>query len=141
MGPKTRGLKVIFEAEAPRQDVKNYDRKELIALWDAVGLNDNGELVHFLRARGFASRTNQDGMRPFYGDVRVYAPDGTVYYGAGRVGGYGYHKLSALFQEVLDNAGIQLSDSISGVGDGAIRDAIQAIGHALGYPTIEILEY
>lgn len=53
--------------------------------------------------------------------------------GGGYAGGYGYHKASAALQDALQDAGIQLSESISGVGDSAIRQALLAVATALGY--------
>lgn len=51
--------------------------------------------------------------------------------GTGKAGGYGYHKESAAFAEAISDAGIQLSESISGVGNGAMRDACEAIARAV----------
>jgi hypothetical protein len=75
--------------------------------------------------------------------------------GHGSAGGYGYHKESAAMQEALDSAGIELYGSayvsgtektyrgepvdykkkarINGRGDSSMREAILAIGEALGY--------
>lgn len=52
--------------------------------------------------------------------------------GSDKAGGYGYHKASAAAQGAINSAGFQLSKSISGVGDGAIEEALQAIAEHLG---------
>ena len=51
--------------------------------------------------------------------------------GAGRAGGYGYHKQSAALDSAISAAGIELSESIHGVGDSAIDDALRAIARAM----------
>lgn len=52
--------------------------------------------------------------------------------GGGYAGGYGYHKASAAMEAALNDAGVTLSESISGRGESAMNDALQAIGVALG---------
>jgi len=68
-----------------------------------------------------------DGMRPVYCCLWVYGK-ATYFSGSGRAGGYGYHKSSAALADAIDSAGIVLSESISGVGDGAMADALLSIG-------------
>jgi len=53
--------------------------------------------------------------------------------GGGVASGYGYHKPSAALGSAIADAGIQLKESINGVGDDAMRGALLAIGKALGY--------
>ena len=53
--------------------------------------------------------------------------------GRGSAGGYGYHKESAALDDALRSAGVTLDQSISGVGERAMEDALVAIGRALGY--------
>ena len=88
-------------------------------------------------------------------DVRFYAaPRGSVVYcivwisgnnkwgrGVGRAGGYGYDKRSAALGAALDDAGIMLSEDISGRGDCAEWEAIRAIGDALGYPVTILVDF
>jgi hypothetical protein len=76
--------------------------------------------------------------------LRIYATDSRAYAciwihghdiygnGGGYAGGYGYHRASAAAQEAIKNAGIGLSESIDGRGDGAIIEAIKAIAEAAG---------
>ena len=58
---------------------------------------------------------------------------GTHIRGSGSAGGCGYHKESAASGDAIRNAGIELKDSIDGVGDRAVEEAICQIMRALGY--------
>lgn len=51
--------------------------------------------------------------------------------GGGKAGGGGYHKASAALESALLDAGIELSNSIS--GDSAMESALKAVANALGY--------
>lgn len=51
--------------------------------------------------------------------------------GSGTAGGYGYHKASAAAGKAIHAAGFSLSEDIDGRGDGAIRDAVLAVGECL----------
>ena len=52
--------------------------------------------------------------------------------GMGKAGGYGYHKPSAAMSEAFQDAGIVLSNDISGVGDTAMLDAMLALAAHVG---------
>lgn len=58
--------------------------------------------------------------------------------GGGKASGCGYHKASAALQAAINDAGIVLSESIAGVGDSAINDALIAIAKALGFKRFHI---
>ena len=73
--------------------------------------------------------------------ARLFWPASNVYcvvragphhQGSGRAGGGGYHKASAALSYAISNAGIDLSEHIDGVGDGAMDKAMLAIAAALG---------
>lgn len=76
-------------------------------------------------------------------DARIYWPGSVCYAclwvrgkkgwctGSGKAGGYGYHKPSAALGEAIDSAGIELSEHISGRGDSAMREAVEAIAKAV----------
>lgn len=49
---------------------------------------------------------------------------------SGWASGYGYHKGSAALADAISNAGIKLTDNISGCGNDAMREALLAIAHA-----------
>lgn len=61
--------------------------------------------------------------------------------GGGNAGGYGYHRPSAAVSCAIRNAGIELSQSISGVGDSAIRQALEAITKAITRKKFKIVEF
>lgn len=50
--------------------------------------------------------------------------------GAGKAGGYGYHKPSAALQVAIEQSGISTSERIDGRGDSAMDEAIKAIAMA-----------
>lgn len=60
--------------------------------------------------------------------------------GSGSAGGYGYHRTSAAVSEAIQNAGFTLSESIGGVGEGAIRDALCAIADCLNLKDYALVE-
>lgn len=60
--------------------------------------------------------------------------------GSGSAGGYGYHRPSAAASEALEKAGVELSSSISGRGDSAIKEALLSIGKKLGYKKLYLIE-
>ena len=51
--------------------------------------------------------------------------------GRGKAGGYGYHKESAALADALGDAGVILDESISGHGNRAMIDAIEAVARAV----------
>ena len=59
--------------------------------------------------------------------------------GLGKAGGYGYDKRSAAVASALRDAGINVDD-VSGVGDGAVKDALLAIAKRLGYKDTWVFE-
>lgn len=75
--------------------------------------------------------------------ARIYWPGQTAYcavwvagngkygMGSGKAGGGGYHKPSAALSAAISDAGITLNRSISGVGDGAMDEACEAIARAV----------
>lgn len=58
--------------------------------------------------------------------------------GSGSAGGYGYCKQSAAAGEAIANAGFELSESISGRGESAIKSAVLAIASTCGWPEARI---
>lgn len=57
---------------------------------------------------------------------------------SGWASGYGYHKGSAALADAISNAGIKLTDNISGCGNEAMREALLAIARA-DCPDVNIL--
>lgn len=82
--------------------------------------------VRFYMAR------RSDGASPVYCSVWLHhSVHDTA--GHGRANGYGYHKRSAALQAALDSARVKLAEPIDGRGEPAMRDALLAIGAAMGY--------
>lgn len=50
--------------------------------------------------------------------------------GCGKAGGYGYHKESAALAGALSDAGVFLSEHISGRGDRCMTEAVEAVARA-----------
>ena len=68
----------------------------------------------------------------------LFGRDNGCLCGGAYAGGYGYHRASAAADAAIKRTGITLSDSISGRGDSAIRDALKAIGAACGIDPVVI---
>ena len=99
--------------------------------------------VHFgqLSVISLSAKPYSEGRMPEAITLRLYGT-GTKNYaalwiagnddrrGTGQAGGYGYHRPSAAVSEAIRNAGIELDEDISGVGDAAIRTALMAIAKA-----------
>jgi hypothetical protein len=68
----------------------------------------------------------RDGASNCYCCVWVYGDDvhGS---GAGKAGGYGYHKESQALALAFDDAGLTLADDLAGRGSGAMRDAMKDV--------------
>lgn len=60
--------------------------------------------------------------------------------GSGRATGCGYHRPSAALAEAIGNAGFTLSESISGAGESAMRQALLAIAECIGIKNPAIIE-
>ena len=95
-----------------------------------------GEFSEPVTVRWYMSRSG-DGASPVYCALWVRC---SPYYvsGRGKAGGYGYHKASAAFQDACDSAGIELSKPVDGRGNDMVREAILAIGEALGFEQSEM---
>lgn len=106
------------------------DKKETIKTMVLITCKA-GEFSEPVTVRWYASRSG-DGASPVYCSLWVHC---SPYYvsGRGKAGGYGYHKASAAFQEACDSAGIELSQPVDGRGDSLVREALFAIGQALGF--------
>lgn len=113
----------------PREDSRNIDhyRREA-SFWKEIALIDLDRGISAAEAR-------------FYGTgsvvycvlwVRGYNYGRSSARGYGKAGGYGYHKPSAALGAAFEAAGITLSDDIGGHGDGAMFDAMKALGDQLG---------
>lgn len=69
-----------------------------------------------------------------YAAVKAYSPGGRLLAsGNGKAGGGGYHRASAALHHACDAAGIELSEDISGIGECAMRAAMESIARAAGF--------
>ena len=94
---------------------------------------------------GFIWVSNYDPARhPAKAKAGDYMGVAYINAGAGKAGGYGYHKTSAAFADALDHAGVVIEGrdkesgkwarvTIGGGGDSCIDAALYAIGEALGF--------
>jgi len=63
----------------------------------------------------------------------IWANNGEIHTsGSGSAGGYGYHRPSQAMENAIRNAGFTLSESIGGVGETAMEEALIAMAKALG---------
>ena len=95
-----------------------------------------GEFSEPVTVRWYMSRSG-DGASPMYCSLWIHC---SPYYVSGRgiARGYGYHKASAAFQDACDSAGVELSQAVYGRGDELVREALFAIGAALGFERTEL---
>ena len=141
-------LRAILPASGVSNAKNLAGKKEIVGQYKLVGLDYNEcgvpqfrEIVDLRLYMGKSRNSSQ-----VYASVWISSKD--VYTtGHGVAGGYGYCKRSAAADSALSSAGIQLfgtpygsqepdftkSASINGVGESAIREALLAIGEALGY--------
>ena len=111
-------------------------QKALVSAMSAVAVI-NGKMREVVIARWYKARKS-DGASPVYASIWTYGA-GFDISGHGRATGYGYHKASAALSTALESAGIVLSERIDGLGDGAIRRALEAIARAIAGDAADIL--
>ena len=111
------------------------DKKETIKQMVLIACKA-GEFSEPVTVRWYMSRSG-DGASPVYCSLWVHC---SPYYVSGRgiARGYGYHKASAAFQEACDSAGIELSQPVDGRGNDMVREALYAVGAALGFERAEL---
>jgi len=124
------------------QSVKNFTPT------DAIRAESHRKEAHFHRE---IAAINLDAGRPVV-TLRIYATQARAYAcvwisqspfhasGSGMAGGYGYHRASAAAAGAFAAAGVELSDSIAGVGDAAMRDAVEAVARHLGVVRVYVHE-
>lgn len=128
----------------------NYSgKKELTSVYSVVVKLDANEqpsyscddsgMRELIDCRCWMGRSSRSSV--VHASIWVHGRGGHSYAGAGRAGGYGYHKPSAAIGDAIRSAGIKLTKDIHGVGETAIRDALKAIAVALGYPSCLIVEH
>lgn len=111
------------------KDCRFRDTKEIVYGYKAVVREDSRD-VDLVDIRCYMSRSSTASV--VY--CALWISNKNRYgRGVGRAGGYGYHRRSAAITDAISDAGITLDKSISGVGESAEREAIEAICTALGY--------
>lgn len=125
----TKNLKATLPT-ADTDTAKNYSgEKELVNSLALVAATRTG-LEEVISARFYMGRSNSASV--VYASIWVRGKNRWIS-GTGSAGGYGYHKESAALDSAIRSAGIKLSSPINGAGDGAMREALNAIAKACGY--------
>ena len=127
---------VIMKATLGKEvsNAVNYGyKKEMIRTYNVI----TDTLKEVITARCYMGRSAS--ASTVYASIWINASDVHTS-GKGKAGGYGYHKESAAIAEAIESAGIELSKNISGVGEGAIHEALKAIAEALGFSNVLIVE-
>lgn len=110
---------------------KNFNRDKMLIT--AIVVTDKVTAREIVDCRVYIGKSSA--ASTVYCSIWVYGEQ--VYTGLGKAGGGGYHKASAAMYEALHNAGWSVSEPISGVGDGAMRDAAMVVALAvLGHDDI-----
>ncbi len=116
-------MKVTLPNPAPQSNGKNMaPDKETVKVIKVVGVLDN-RIRTLVEARFYMGRSRNSST--VYASFWVVGGDYLA--GHDKAGGWGYHKQSAALGSAIRNAGIELSKSINGVGEGAMEDALLAI--------------
>lgn len=128
-----------MNAKLTKTDVSNArnlgDKKETIKQMKLI-THKAGEFSEPVTVRWYMSRSG-DGASPVYCSLWIHCSPYHVS-GRGVAKGYGYHKPSAAFQDACDSAGIELSQLVDGRGSAMVKDALYAIGAALGFEWTEL---
>ncbi len=129
--------------EALKSNGRNHgDKKELVSTWSVSALttDENGQpkIAEIIDARCWMGRSAS--ASTVYASIWIHTRDK---YGAGNgsAGGYGYHKESAAIASAIDSAGIELSRPINGVGESAVREALEAIARELGFAIFNVVSH
>ena len=127
---------VVMKATIGKQvsNADNYGyKKELIRTYNVV----TDALKEIITVRCYMGRSSSASV--VYASIWINSP-GYHSSGKGKASGYGYHKESAAIAAAIESAGITLDQSIDGVGDAAIEEALKAIASALGFSHVLIVE-
>jgi len=114
----------------PQRNGRNHaDKKETVRTLKLVAYS-KGELHNPITIRWYMGRSNS--ASTVYCSIWCHNKHVDCA-GNGSASGWGYHKESAALGYAIQNAGIKLDKSIDGVGDSAIREAVEAIAKMMGY--------
>lgn len=122
--------KAILVSQSKEGNWRKYDSKEQTGGYHVVCIK-KGKVRNPITVRYYKGRSNQ--ASTVYCVLWANNDERTIV-GHGEAGGYGYHKQSSALSDAIRNAGIKLDKSISGVGETAEREALQAIARDIhGY--------
>lgn len=125
-----------IKAKVPKADdrrnnaVNHGGQKELLDAWSALVIH-KGKIREVACCRSYMGKSRTASVR--YASIWINLKGGYRTSGTGKAGGYGYCKRSAAVDEAIASAGVKLSQSIAGVGDMAIEEALKAIVRGCGY--------
>lgn len=146
-------LRATISKEA-HENARMPNGKEQTGCAEVVTVH-KGEIINPITARFFMGRSS--GASVVYCCIWIRTASGRYLSGRGNAGGYGYHKASAALDDAIHSAGVSLYGypysgldrdgkpdiaamirerkpaSISGVGETAMRSALEAIARAAGY--------
>lgn len=114
---------------------KARDKQALVHQYSAIGLVEN-ELREIVTLRLYMSASASANRVTAILFVNAYPISIAA---SGSASGYGKHKGSAAVADAIANAGIPLSENVSGVGNDAIREALKAIALA-AVPAVQYLK-
>lgn len=113
-------MKAYIKNAKKSENVGKYRKdqlsREIVAIDPATGRPLVIARIYYPRATAFAC---------------IWLKGGNYARGGGKAGGGGYHKESAALGAAIRDAGVELSESISGHGQHAMTDAVEAIAKAL----------
>lgn len=122
-----------------KEGIKNgriRETKEFIRGYYGLYINSTGQIANFIDVRFYMGRSSQSSVVYCFLWVHGGNKWGS---GQGKAGGYGYDKFSAAFSDALSSAGIS-NTGIDGVGETAIKQAIQEIAEYFNFQNVFIQE-
>jgi len=123
---------VAFEPRETSKSIDRYRRENsFYQQWTLIDL-DNGVDVVTVRFYAAASTVYCVTWASLWRHGFPAAGETASCRGCGKAAGYGYHKASAAMSESLADAGFTFAESVSGVGESAMWEALDAIARHAG---------
>ena len=120
----------------PSQDMprayRDREEKHFYTGYKVVCISE-GEMVELVDARLGATDSCHYAvvwLDCFYSNENFACENGRAY-GAGKAGGYGYHRASAALESAFSRAGMRFSVGCSCLGESAMRDCLMCAGEYL----------
>lgn len=123
---------------APKFNINHRKEKHFYKQIAAVAINEDGRAYDCVTLRIYGTDAKSyaciwTASNCSWNDARDLWRNGS-----GSAGGYGYHRASAAACEAIYNAGIELDEDISGRGNEAMREAVEAIARAMWQKGVKI---